>query len=446
MKIERSIAEDIIMQAVSRGADLAELFMITSRSLSAEVKFQEVDAFETASSFGYCLRILKNGSPGFSYSRSLDDWQNVINNSLEASQYTQKDKDYDFAEPASYEKVEIYDPRIAAVSEKDAIEMAMKIEEAAKGFDSRITKVRKAMSSFSESELLLLNSKGFKGSYNTTSASAEIEVVAEDGADAQIGWGQESSRFLDEVDFQATGLEAAERSLRLLGAVKAGTGKGQILLDSSVCAEFLRVLVPSFSSENIYKGKSILIGKKGERIISEKVNLVENALLRGKIGSRPFDAEGIPSREKLLVEEGCLLTYLYTIYTANREGIRSTGNAVRGGIQGMPGVGISNLHFQASSDRFTFNYDDLVRQMDKGIIVTEAMGIHTANPITGDFSVGVSGLWVEKGKVRHPVKEAVISGNILEFFEKVTGIGNKPRSYGKIETPDVLIDDIDISG
>ncbi len=446
MKIDTDLAEDILKKAIRNGADLAEVFMLSARSLSAEVKSREIDALETSIDFGYSLRVIKNQRLGFSYSTEPKDWQRVVDDALESSLFTGEDPCLDIARPATCPEVDTYDGAIAAISEEDAIERVRQIEDAALRRDRRIKKVRKASGSFAEAEILILNSRGLKAGYRATSASAQIMVVAEDGHDAQMGWGYESNRFLRGVDFEMAGREAADRALRLLGARKIVTGKGSVLLDSSVATEFLSVLASSFSSENVQKGKSLLIGKMGEQVVSEKINIVDNGLMKGAAGSRPFDAEGTPSLEKRLIREGRLMGYLYNIYTAGKDGTVSTANAVRHGIHGVPGVGISNLYLEGASDKFIYGYDELTGQMERGLLVTEAMGIHTANPITGEFSIGVTGLWIENGEVRHPVKEAAISGNILEFFANIAGVSRNLRFYGKIGAPDILIDGVDISG
>ncbi len=446
MKIDTDLAEDILKKAIRNGADLAEVFMLSARSLSAEVKSREIDALETSMDFGYSLRVVKKQRLGFSYSTEPKDWQRVVDDAIESSLFTGEDPCLDIAGPATCPELDTYDGAIAAISEEDAIERVKQIEDAALRRDQRITKVRKASGSFAEAEILILNSRGLKAGYRATSASAQIMVVAENGHDAQMGWGYESNRFLRGVDFETAGREAADRALRLLGARKIVTGKGSVLLDSSVATEFLSVLASSFSSENVQKGKSLLIGKMGEQVVSEKINIVDNGLMKGAVGSRPFDAEGTPSLEKRLVREGRLMGYLYNIYTAGKDGTVSTANAVRQGIHGVPGVGISNLYLEGASDKFIYGYDELTGRMERGLLVTEAMGIHTANPITGEFSIGVTGLWIENGEVRHPVKEAAISGNILEFFGNITGVSRDLRFYGKIGAPDILIEGVDISG
>ncbi len=446
MKIDAGLAEEILKRAAARGADHAEVYMLAARSLSAEVKSGEVDALERSIDFGYSLRVIRKGCPGFSYSTDPADWRRVADDALEASLFTGEDPCLGIAEPGEYESPEIYDDDIAAITEEDAIERVRLVEEAALGRDPRVKRVRKASGSFGESEVYIVNSRGLEAGYRATSASAQITVVAEEGGDAQMGWGYESNRFLEDVDFGLVGREAADRALRLLGAGKTSTGKGSVLLESSVASEFLGILASSFSSENVQKGKSLLINKKGAMVLPEHITIADSGLLKGRVGSRPFDAEGVPSREKELVQQGRLTGYLYNIHTACKDGTVSTGNAVRSGIHGTPTVGISNFYLQAASDEIIYSGDELIRQVRRGLLVTEAMGIHTANPITGEFSIGVTGLWIEKGEVSHPVKEAAVSGSILEFFGKIAGTGSKLRFYGKIGAPDILIEDVDISG
>jgi len=162
-----------------------------------------------------------------------------------------------------------------------------------------------------------------------------------------------------------------------------------------------------------------------------------------KLGSRPFDDEGVPTSRKYLIKDGVLQGFLYNVYTAKKEGVMSTGNAVRGGFSGLPTVGPTNLYIPASPA--SSGPEDLCRVMDRGLYITDAMGIHTANPISGEFSIGVSGLWIDRGDVKYPVKEAVISANILDLFRRVSSVGSDLRFYGNVGSPSLLIGPTDIS-
>jgi PmbA protein len=446
MRIDLNTGEDIIKKAKALGADLVEVYMVSQSSLTVDVKGQEIEALESAIESGYSVRIIKDGRMGFSYSTEISDWKEVVERAVEASRFTEEDPYLDIAEQEPVPEVNTFDPAVSTVKEEDAIGMAMLIEEKAMHADKRIKRIRKASAEFSTYELVIVNSKGLKQSFKGTHVSAEVSLAAEEGSEAQMGWGFSSSRRLSDIDFGGVGREAAERALRLLGARKAFTTRGEVLLENSVVAEMLSVLAPTLSSENVQKGKSLLANKRGQRVFSEKINLVDSGLLDWRTGSRPFDAEGIPSRRNILVEEGILRGYLYNLYTGKKEGVSSTSNAIRGGIHTPPTVGVSNLFIESSSEEYIKGYDDLIRQIKRGMIVTEVMGVHTANPITGEFSIGATGLWVEDGEIKHPVKEAAISGTILELFSRVVFCSDRLRFYGKIGAPDILFEGIDISG
>ncbi|MBS1114841.1 MAG: peptidase modulator of gyrase, partial [Nitrospirae bacterium] len=176
-----------------------------------------------------------------------------------------------------------------------------------------------------------------------------------------------------------------------------------------------------------------------------KLNIIDNGLRSGKLGSRPVDDEGVPTREKMVVHEGVLQSYLYNTYTARKGNTQSTGNAVRGGFSSAPSVGITNLYIEPASGKGSLGEKELFTFLDRGLYIVDAMGVHTANPISGDFSLGVTGLWVEGGEIQFPVKEAVISGNILDFFQKVAAVGNDLIFYGNMGAPSLIISDIDVS-
>ncbi|MCG2814113.1 MAG: metallopeptidase TldD-related protein, partial [Thermodesulfovibrionales bacterium] len=171
----------------------------------------------------------------------------------------------------------------------------------------------------------------------------------------------------------------------------------------------------------------------------------DSGIIPRRLGTRPFDDEGVLTSEKVLIKDGALMGFLHNTYTAKKEGAYSTGNAVRGGYTGLPSVGISNLCLKTSSESDVMLFNTLIASMDKGLYITEAMGVHTANPITGEFSIGVSGLWIENGTIRFPVKEAVISGDMLGLFERIEAAGDVMRFYGNIGTPSLLIGLTDIS-
>lgn len=442
-------ASEMIELALKKGADQAEVYIKSSGNLSLEVKNQAVDATESSLSFGYSLRVILDKRLGFSYSTSADEMESVVKNATETARWADMDEYLDLPNPPSLEKggseLEIFDREAADIKEDEAIKHVLIIEKAAKDFDSRIKKVRKASGAFSSSEILILNSKGVDISYPCTKYIAQVMVVAEENGEAQMGWDFDGSRFLKDISFDGVGKNAAKRAVQLLGSRKITTIKAPVILDNSVASEFLGVFASSLSAESVQKGRSLLIDKTGQKVISSKIDLIDSGLILRRLGTRPFDDEGVPTSEKVLIREGTLQGYLYNTYTAKKDRVSSTGNALRGGYTELPAVGISNLYVRAISESDVIPFDNILNSLDKGLYITEAMGIHTANPISGEFSIGVSGLWIENGAIKFPVKEAVVSGDILSLFEKIEAVGDDLRFYGNIGTPSLLIGPIDIS-
>lgn len=434
--------------ALRKGADEVEVYVKTFKSLTIEVKGQKIDTLESSMTIGYCIRVIKDNCLGFSYSTNPDEIYIVAENAIEAAKYSEPDNYLKLPSDTkpSINQPLIFDNDIASLSEKDAINLTLLIEDYAFKEDKRIKKIRKASGSFNISDTYIVNSNGISTHYQATGCSAQLMAIAEEGSESQLGWDYQGSRFLKNVSFDEVGRTAARRATKLLGAKKINSIKGFVLLDNSVSTEFLGILSSALSSESVQKNKSMLTGKKGETVISNRLNIIDSGLLDKKLGSKPFDDEGVPTSQKILIEKGVLNGYLYNTYTATKEGITSTGNAVRGDFTGIPTVGPTNLYIEPTSAEYTTNFENLIKNINRGIYVIETMGMHTTNPISGEFSVGASGLWIENGEIKHPVKEAVISGNILDLFKKVVMVGDDMRFYGNIGAPSLLIEAIDISG
>jgi PmbA protein len=444
--LDNRFAEELLDIALKNGADEAEVYIGASKSLSVEVKDLKVENLERSDSFGYSVRVFRDHRLGFSYSTDPSRIHDVAMQAIESARFSEPDDFNRLPGNAPGSDVMIFDNCVASITEKDAIGLSLSLERAAFDQDSRIKKTRNAGSSFGSGSVRILNSKGVDAACSSTSCSASIMAVAEDGAESQVAWEYSGSRFLSGIDFVDIGRNAAAKATQLIGGKKIKPVKAWALLDPSVAAEFLGILSSALSAEAVQKKKSMLAGKIGAQVISDRINIIDSGLLDCRTGSRPFDAEGFPTSEKIMIEKGTLKGFLHNTYTSLKDNAVSTGNAVRGGFAGVPGVGSTNLFISAVSAEFKRDLAGLTAMIDRGIYITEAMGMHTANPISGDYSVGISGLWIENGVFMHPVKEVVISGNILDLFRNIVMIGEDIRFYGNIGTPYVLADKIDISG
>jgi PmbA protein len=445
MRIDSSLAEKILEEARKKGA-LCEAYVRLKKGISTEAKGGELENVKTSTDFGYSVRVIKDSRTGFSYSTDPALSMETLDKAIESAKFTEEDPNFALPAPGGApQRPDICDPQVEGIGAKEAFEKALIIECAARESDKRIKNVRSATASFGTEEILIANTLGIRESYISTAAVAQIMAVAEEGGDTQMGFDFMGSAYLGEIDFRRVGAEAARRALLLLGAKKTGAFKGPVVLDNSIAAEFLAVFASMLSAESVQKGKSLLAGKTGAEVINPMLDIIDDGLLPRELGTRPVDDEGVAASRKVLIEQGVLKGFMHNTYTAKKEGARSTGNAVKPGIAGSPTVGPLNLYLAPSRAGKAVKAEKLFKGVDKGLYVLEAMGMHTANPISGEFSIGVTGLLIEGGKLSHSVKEAVISGNILALFEKVQAIGDDLKFFGSTGSPSILLGPIDIS-
>jgi PmbA protein len=454
--MNNNFAEDIINKAIKRGCDAAEVFIKNSKGISVEVKNGKVEALKASLDFGIALRVIKKQKTGFSFTTSTDGTAKIIDEALEGAQWTCEDEFSGIPDCMQSREVSIFDKQIEALNEREIIKDAILLEKCSLNFDDRIKKVRKAEVSAAVGSTAVINSNGLNASYKSTYYSAHVTTLAQDnGGDSQMGWDYAGSRRRSDVDIKAVGIGASRRAIELLGSRKISAVRVPVVLSTAVAVDFLEILSASLSSEAVQKQRSFLTGKVGQNIISGLVDIIDDGTMAWGAGTKPFDDEGVPALNKTLVSKGILKGYLYNSYTAKKDGISSTGNAVRG-FKSLPGVGVTNFYIKPAqsqesgvrsqeSEKMIVGNNSLIKSMSRGILILGAMGVHTANPISGDFSIGISGLWIENGEAAYPVKEAVMSGNILDMFNKVKAVGSDLRFYGSTGSPSLLIGDMDIS-
>jgi PmbA protein len=436
-------AEDVVKKALSKGCDEAEVFIRSSKGISVEAKGGEVEALEASLDLGIAIRTIKNRKQGFSFATTFENIDATIDRAIDGGRWTGEDSFIGIAEHSPAAEVQIYDVNIRDIKEERVIHDALNLEKSALDFDQRVRKVRKAEVAAGTSITTLYNSNSVNACFDSSYYSAHVTTLAEDDkGDSQMGWEYSSSRRLNDIDLKAVGEESSRRAIELLGSRKISAVKVPVILSPSVAIDFLEILSASLSADAVQKGRSFLAGKTGKKIVSERLNIIDDGTMAWGSGSSPVDDEGVPSMRNVLVSEGVLQGFIHNTYTARKEGVYSTGNAVRGSTMSLPGVGVRNLFIEKTSKAEDSN---IVQSLSKGIVILSAMGVHTANPVSGDFSVGISGLWVENGQILYPVKEAVISGNILDMFKKIEATGNDIKFYGNVGSPSLLIGEMDVS-
>lgn len=444
--MDTAIARKILALSADLKVDAAEVFLRSSSATSVEVKDQAVDALDRAHDRGAGLRIIANGRPGFAFTTDFSEGSLdlLARTAVTNAKFTEPDPHVVLPSKSGhpYPTVAIYDPNIPNMSQREQIDRVMALEREAFAADRRIKRIRKASANLAAAETLIMNSYGSVVSYASTACSASIEVVAEDKGEAQSGSDYDVKRFYHKLRIEETGRRAAQRALDLLGARSISSVKAPVVLEAEVAQKFLSIMASGFSSENVQKKRSLFAGRLDQQVAASIITIRDDGLLHGGLGTTPADDETVPMKRKTVVAEGRLVLFLHNAHTAAKDKTVSTGNGIRGGFKGIPGVGVTNLYIEPGE----CSLDSLIEQAGSGLLVTEVMGMHTANPISGDFSVGVTGRWIEKGVKAYPVREIAIAGNILDIMKNVEAVGCDLRFSGRIGSPSLLLKEISISG
>ena len=433
-----------------------EIYIDSSSVLEVEAKDGGVEAFQVSHPWGMAIRILNGQRMGFTFTTSSDpaglsEPEKMIDNAIASAEATSPDPAFDFA-PAlkgPLPLLSVFDETLEKVSEETKIEKAKLLEESTRSVDpERIKKVRKAAYGESLSRKRLINSNGLEFSYLSTLVSVSVTSVAEASGESEVGWDFDFSHFFWDLDVEKVGREAGQKALERLGGKRIPTGLYPVLIRNSVSSEFLSLLAHSFLAEQVQKGKSALRGKTGEKFFSSLLSIEDDGLHPEGSATFPVDGEGTPSQKTPLVSQGEITGFLYDRFWANRErasvdsNAESTGNSHRGGIKAPPFLGISNLLINPGD----LSFDSLLGKLGRGLIVEEVMGIHTVDPISGNFSLGCAGSWIEGGTKIHPVKSIAIAGNLLDLFKRIICVGEDLRFFGGVGSPSLLVEGLEVSG
>ncbi len=437
---------DILKGLLSGRVDSYEIFLSSSQGLVVEAKDGRIDTFKVWSNSGVGLRVIRKNRMGHGFSSVLTSsaLEGLVEGVIKGAEGVSEDLSLGFPSVKIQEKLPegLFDPEVRTTPEERKIEIALQIEAHARGLDKRITRIRKA--GYTEKVLTtrLVNSNGVDGVYRASFCTGSVLAVGEEDGDSQMGFEMEQSHSIKDIDPERIGTGAARRALGMLGARRISTVRCPAVLENMVVCDLLGTISRSFLGDNILKGKSMLAGKRGKRVVSSAINLWDDGLLPGGWATSVFDGEGVPRRRTPLVREGVVEGYLYDTYWGRRSGEDSTGNAIRSGYRTFPAVGISNFYIEKGEK----DLEGLVEDMGKGLIITEFLGAHTINPVTGEFSLGASGYWVEGGRRVFPVRGVAVSGNLLDLFSGVESVGCDLRFVGPVGAPSLLLGSMEVSG
>jgi PmbA protein len=442
------LVRDVAAKAAARGVQ-AEAIIIDSQETQIEYATGSVEKLSQSGSKGLGVRVIDDGRVGYAYTSDFTPasiettWQKAVELAAVASE----DDFRRLPAPQTIpdEDLEIYDPGFAQVSTEAKIDLLRRAEKAALAYDSRIEMARQVVYGDEIRHVYLANSNGFAGSYDRTAAYSYLSAFAREGDDAVEGIGLRASNFFAELDPEAVGREAAQDALTVLGGKAVPTQICPVVFTPIVTAILLGTLAQAMTAEAMQKGRSFLIGKLGQDVASDRVSLLDNGRMKRGFSSAPFDGEGVPTTATRLIDEGVFQNVLYDSYTAAKEGKPSTGNAQRDSHRSVPSLGLSNFYLQPGNK----TPDQIISEIDNGILVTNIMQTGGIDPITGECSMGAYGRWIENGKLTQPVSGITLATTLSDLLKNITEVGNDLRLIpfqGAVLAPTIRVNNIMVGG
>jgi PmbA protein len=445
--IDPELATGTIRLALDRGATDAECTLAEGEEFSALVRMRSLETLKDAGSRAAGLRVLVGQRVGSSYTSDLsaEGIRKLVDSAIELAAISSEDPHAGLPDPSELGKLagdlQLFSADVNTLDTDHRIEQARQTEEAAFAADPRITNSEGASFSAYSGERLFANSRGFLGAYRTSSCSLSATPVARQGEFMERDYWYSSARSYSRIESPAhIGRRAAERTVRRLGARKVATQKVPVIFDPQTARSLLGNIFDAVEGDAVYRQASFLAGKLGERVASENVTIVDDGTLPGLFGTSPFDDEGVPSRRTVVIDRGVLRSYLLNTYTALKLAMKTTGNAARG-ITGNTGVGHGNL-FLEKGER---SPDELVRGIRKGLYVTELIG-SGVNIVTGDYSRGAAGQWIENGEFAYPVSEITIASTLQRMLMDIESPGSDLEFRSSVASPTLVIREMTVSG
>lgn len=441
----KNVAEQVMNIAYDKGVN-AEAFLLHEKELSIEVNNSQVETLKQAEEIGLGVRVINEGRLGFAYTSDLSSEAvlAVVNDAINISQYTTPDENNLLpAGKFSYPSMHfLYDESFNKITVEDKINLACQIEQIAKQYDRRISVIERAGYEDTEFCSLVMNTNGLDAYAQGNFGGTYIFLVAEENGEAQNGFSMMIKRRFGELNPLLVGEEAAQRAVRSLNAKNISSAQLPCIMEPYIMTKFMSLIAAMIDAEAVQKGKSLFADKEGELVASSVFNLVDDGTYPDGIASFPFDGEGVASKCNSVIKNGVLQGFLYDTYTAQKSGKKSTGNAGRGSFRSLPSVGTTNFILNPGEQ----NPDKLISAIEKGFYITEVMGMHTANPVSGDFSVGAAGIMIEKGQLTYPVRGVTIAGNLIDFLQDIEAVGNDLRFFGGKGAPTVRLKALSIGG
>ena len=441
------LAKDLLVKAKRSGATEADIIIADGETFSVQVRLGSVDRLTKAREKHLGLRVFvgKRSASTSTSDFSVDSLDQLVLETCNLAKAVVEDQVSGLPEAGQmagkWPDLDLYDS--TKLTTEQQIELAKRVEAAAMSMDERVTNSEGADFDSSSGRVVLGNSHGFLGEYQSSSFSMSVSPVATDsqtGAMQRDSWYAIQRKFAKLDSPEAVGLEAARRTVRKLGARKIATQRVPVVFDSEMAGSLMENLCSAVSGYSLYKGASFLAGQLDKPLAPEHVTVYDDGQVVGGLGSRPFDGEGLPTRKTTVVQRGVLKSYLLDTYSGRKLGLASTGNASRS-VGENPSVGPTNFYLVPGAR----TADEIIQTVNQGLYVTDLIGFGI-NMVTGDYSRGAAGFWIEGGELAYPVEEITIAANLKDMFAGIEMVGSDLMFRGRIASPTVKIAEMMVAG
>ena len=432
----KSVVELALSQAAKNGANQAEASASTGDGLSINVRMGELETIEHTRDRGLVVSVYFGNSSG---SASTSDYSEAavveaVNSACSIARFTEPDLANGLADESDladeFPDLDLYHPELVDVDAE--IDRALLCEESARAFDARITNSEGASVSIDRGADYFGTSHGFAALTRKTRFGMSCAVIGQTSQGMQRDyWYDAARRRADLGSAESIGLAAARRTVRRLDGRRLKTGKYPVIYEAPVASGLFSHFISAISGGALYRKASFLLDQKGNQLFPEFIRIHEQPLLSGGMGSAAFDNEGVKTRTRDIVSSGVLQDYVLSSYSARRLGMKTTGNA----------GGVHNL----CVDSGTLGFEDMLKSMGTGLLVTELVG-HGINMVTGDYSRGAAGFWVENGEIQYAVEEITIAGNLRDMFMNIEAVGSDVDTRGNTRCGSVLIGGMTVAG
>jgi PmbA protein len=443
----QQLAERVIQRAQKSGATSADVMIREDNNFSVNVRMGQVETLKEAISRGLLLRVFMGKRTATSHTSDLAEHllERLVDETVDMAKLTSEDESGGLPPESVFQNqfpdLNLLDPSWEKLTPEQRIDLAVRAEAAALAEDKAIVNSEGGSFEYSRSRIAVANSLGFAGGYEGTGAALACGPIAQSKEGMQRDHWMSVTRHRSQMESpEEVGKKAAHRAVRRLGARKIPTCQVPIVFDPLTARSLLSHIFEAVAGNSIYRHSSFLLDQIGQQVAATAVTVFDNARLQAGLGSSPFDDEGVPTQTTPIIEQGVLRNYLHSAYTARKLGARPTGNGSRA-ASGVVTIGPTNFYLKGGS----YSPEEIIGSVKAGLYVVELIGFGV-NTVTGDYSRGAVGLWIENGKFKNAVQEVTIAGNLRDMLKNIEMVGNDVTFIGSIAAPTLKIEKMVISG